>query len=517
MIESSKYNTHRFLSWLSNLLNSNHFDRVITVERKATAILRALLDLSPNIKCKWDWQKVLSSEALPYLPKNWLKGERILIFNEMIHLGRSTKNTINAIEVNTPGDDKYIKTAAFVVHKEFKEKGRWRTQDIRNDKEALSPDYALERNVSGELYNIYLERIIELLKNKGALLLDTEHLENTFNFNLPPRRFIDSLRTFGEPVEYEDNVIGGFPGVTIRNPVISDYDKLQSILPPKCDLGVNAPKKIRMVRRGPKEFAFIPIWYPPLPLKSFLNIGWNNAPAYVKPALEKCPNDKLPELSFHLGSLVTGIELIRSIWAGLAPFVGKGIEPNTLRGSVDAGSPFGHLRSLYPLLDFTELEAALGSAVSTYKNKSTSKIVQKKAGWKGFTKTSPEKAAIIVDAKTRKEQCFELLKLVIKEQRRLSVDIDWFEDEDEEDNYQQSNSFSWFDFWQAGEKLGIEESVRSIIMDTAIDNAILKTGLMFAEHNEENCIIRGFEFDNEFAREAFERMAYGAEEVILNE
>src|SRR5438552_6640062 len=119
-----------------------------------------------------------------------------------------------------------------------------------------------------------------------------------------------------------------------------------------------------MVRRGPKEFAFIVIWYPPVPTRSVAAGAWQNAPAYIKPALENCPPDKIAELSFHLCSLITGLELIRSAWAGLAPFVDHGIEPETVKGSEEAGSALGHLRALYPLIDFGKLETALAAAVS---------------------------------------------------------------------------------------------------------------------------------------------------------
>ena len=124
MSNESKREEKRFLSWLCDLLATKQFDLVVSVERKATAVLRDLLDLSQDFHCDWNWKQVLSSEALPYLPDNWLEGKSILVFNEMIHRGHSTQDTISKILANTPKDGiKRIETAAFVVHEEFPREG----------------------------------------------------------------------------------------------------------------------------------------------------------------------------------------------------------------------------------------------------------------------------------------------------------------------------------------------------------------------------------------------------------
>ena len=114
------YDELECLSWLSQLLDPSKFDLVVPVERKATAILRTLLDLTPGIRCEWKWTKVLSSEALRYLPRDRLRGQRILVFNEMIHHGSSTLDAIKAIEDNTSGASAQVYTAAFFVHEDFK-------------------------------------------------------------------------------------------------------------------------------------------------------------------------------------------------------------------------------------------------------------------------------------------------------------------------------------------------------------------------------------------------------------
>ena len=518
MISSYLHDESRFLLWLSKLLDKNNFDIIVTVERKATAILRSLLDLSPEVYLDWDWTKVLSSDALPYLPKGYLKAKRILVFNEMIHHGSSTKKTINAITTNTPIPDTFIETAAFVVHEDFEKSRCWSSQDIQPGTNNPSPNYAIERNVSSKMYEIYRERLIKALKAKGALLLDTEHIESTFSFTLPLNRFFEALWTFGEPVEYEDERIGGFPGITIRTPAVADSKKTAQLLPDNTVLELREPQKIRLVRRGPKEFAFVPIWYPAIEEDEVLKNGWQNAPSYVKPALEKCPSEKLPALAFHLSSLVTGIELVRSIWAGLKPYVGKGVEPQTISASERPGSPLGHLRALYPYLDFTALEEEIASAISSYKDNKLSNIIHKRSGWTSAAAIRKKKARTFIDADTRNEQCLAILKLIVKQQQRFSVGEDWFDDDDiQEAECEDYPPFLWRDIWKAGEGLGLSESLRSIIMDYAIDNAFLKTGHWSFRDRGISYIMRAYQTDSEFVREALERLAYGAKEVLSND
>jgi len=501
------YDEKQYLTWLIDLLKPENFDLVITVERKATAMLRALLDLMPELTVSWDWDRVLSSDALPYLPLNWLAGKRLLVFNEMIHRGRSTRETIQAIEQNTPGASARVETAAFVVHEAFEREGSWRTRDYDGDTTRPTPDYAIFRRVSNDLYELIQEDLINTLRDKGALLLDTEHIESTFTQVLPHRRFLDSLRSFGIPVEYEQENGSAFPGITVRDLAICDEARLRASIPDGADLHTDGPKKIRMVRRGPKSFAFIPIWYPPVPTVAFrTELRWK-APDYMKRALDVCPRERLPEFAFHLTSLVAGVELLRSVWAGLSPMVGKGVEPDTLHCDNKPGSPLGHLRALYPLLDFDGLETAIDTAISIHKDSTACRRFQKTSA------LEKRKLSAVVDAKTRRSACRKVLINLMRQQRTFSVGEDWFDDDDLLET-QKLPAFSWERFWTAGHSLGIDEPTLSIVMDTCIDNAILKTTHMVVCRKSQEFVVRGYEPDSEFAQQALERMAHGAEELF---
>ncbi len=504
-------------SWLAALLDRERFDVIVTVERKATAILRALLDLLPERSCEWDWGRVLSSEAIPYLAERHLSGQRILVFNEMIHRGQSTKDALAAIRENTRGEEKGIETAAYAVHEEFARRGCWRTQDFRDDPAAQSPDHAVKRDVSAALYGVIRERLIQSLRSKGALLLDTEHPESTFRLTMPVRRFLEGLRRLGAPVEYEDDVSRGFPGITIRNPVVPDLARVRASLPPGADLDGTGPRKVRLVRRGPSQFAFIAIWYPSVPADADIAAeGWEGCPAFAAPALATCPPKKRVELAFHLSSLIAGIELLRGVWASLAPLIGKGLAPDLLHGSVGRDSPLGHLRALYPLLDFGELEALMAGAVSAHHDRALSARLARQTAKAARGQAVMTDTAEVVGADTRVAKARELLVEIVRRRWRFSVGDDWFDDDEPERYRSRIAPFTWDEYWQVGAELQIAEPVRSIIMDTAIDSAVLKTTQVILARNGRRFIVRAYQPDSEFAEEALEHMAFGAEEVVFN-
>lgn len=501
---SPSFCERRLLSWLSGLLDRERFDKVICVERKATAILRALLDLSDNFDVEWDWSQVLSSDALQFLPDGYLNDQRVLVFNEMVHRGRSTSETVKAVHLNSPNVQQ-IETAAFIVHEEFDTNGAWRT------------DYAVHRSASKEFYTFIRQQMIEMLKNKGALMLDTEHLETTFKIALPFRQLVDALCAFGKPIVYQSDALDAFPGVTVREPVVENIERLCALMPPNTNLELSTPKKIRLVRRGPNEFVFIPIWYPQIRVdgvNTYLSSGC--FPRYMEAALEVCPSEKKHLLVFHLSSLIAGLELIRSIWAGLAPLVGHGIQPDFV-GSKGLGSSLGHVRALYPFLDFDELERTLDSAISTYRDAGIVKRIHSATGWKQRLKKGLTKVTSI-DADTVQEECIKILISIIDSRDKFILEEEaWFSEDQGRRYAAELVRFTWSEFWETGERLGIDAPIRSILMDRAIDNAILKTSDSLIELENNRFIVRAYEPDSEYALHVLRRIACGAEEVALYE
>jgi len=498
----------KYFEWLSNLLKDGDFDLLVTVERKATAFLRALLDLCPEYECGWEWGKVLSSDAIPFLPRGYLDGRKILVFNEMVHRGGSTRLAVEAIQNNLLSLAPEIATAALVVHEDFpKECG----SDHPSSQNPSPPDYALEWYVKEPSYLEHRSRIITILKRKGALLLDTEHVESIFSTELAPTELIDALRTFGEPVVFQ-NGSGDFPGVTVRTPATPILDEILKKLPLGAKVDERVPQKVRLVRRGPSEFALMPIWYPPIPARPVgEKPSWPNPPSYLGRSLQECPEGMKPELEFHLASLVTGIELLRCVWAGLRPYVlakRKPIKPRSFMENTGVGSPLGHLRALFPLLDFEGLSVELCSAELGWKDSTLSKKVLSATSWK---KPSPKRASprlYSVPNPDGPAACRALLTEIVLRRRRYLVGEDWNDVETDREPL----VFPWSHFWSVGADLDIPEQVRSVAMDMAIDDAVLKTShMLLAERDSEAFIVRSYEPDSEYARDGLERLASGAE------
>jgi len=122
----------------------------------------------------------------------------------------------------------------------------------------------------------------------------------------------------------------------------------------------------------------------------------------------------------------------------------------------------------------------------------------------------------MVGAEERFHKCREFLVEIVRRQRRYSLGEDWFDIEDARESGPQGYApFTWAECWEVGEELDIPQPLRSVLMDTAIDNALLKTSHKVVSLNGEAYIVRAYEPDSEFAEHALEKLAHGAEEVLI--
>lgn len=496
-------------SWLGNTLKSNTFDFVVCVERKATAVIRMYLDFYDVSEKILSWDNILSSDALKYLPPGYLDGKNVLIFNEMIHEGSSTLMTLRNVLRNSNNVAR-VEAAAFACANGFPKK-QWLKNWIDAGGAPGAPHYVYEFGVSKIRYQRLWQSIVNMLRSSGALLLDTEHIETTFTLKMSIREFVKALCAVGLPIEYENDDSTWPIGVTVREPILANLEGLQSLLPQGIDLNATEPKKLRFVRRNNNEFAAIAIWYPPLALQSaekYIETGL--LPSYISSAVSQCPMETRAEFIFHLSSLIASLEMLKATWAALSPLIKKGkIILNTPKGYLLPGEPLGHLRSLYPMLQFDSLESELQAAVSAYKDVETVHEVRKIQ--KGLTNQKERCAPVFVDLKTRSRAARDILVELIEEVTPIGIDEEWIADWDVPPR---SLPFSWQQFWKAGQRIGVDENVRSVAMDYAIDNAILKTTHHVIERNGEKFIIRGYLPDSEFAHKALLRLALGGE--ILN-
>ena len=88
-------------------------DYIVTVERKGTALLRAVIDQEGGVD--WSWERVLSTSAIPGLDSNDLIDKRVLLFDDSVYRGHNLRNTIDQITKKF-GNKVKIATAAFAVH-----------------------------------------------------------------------------------------------------------------------------------------------------------------------------------------------------------------------------------------------------------------------------------------------------------------------------------------------------------------------------------------------------------------
>ena len=88
-------------TWLRQVMDHGQFNVLVPVERKATALLRAILDMhrQPGLDLRWD--QVISSDAISYCDVDsdepfWV-GKRVLVFNELVHTGTSTSTVVREV------------------------------------------------------------------------------------------------------------------------------------------------------------------------------------------------------------------------------------------------------------------------------------------------------------------------------------------------------------------------------------------------------------------------------------
>src|SRR5882672_4238463 len=72
----------QLLTFISEQIESWKPDLIIVIERKGTAILRALKEWE-ECPLAWNWENVISSDAIDQMPDEFFRSRRILIFDDM--------------------------------------------------------------------------------------------------------------------------------------------------------------------------------------------------------------------------------------------------------------------------------------------------------------------------------------------------------------------------------------------------------------------------------------------------
>jgi hypothetical protein len=231
-------------------------DLVIVVERRGTAILRALKEATPS-GLVWPWDKVISSRVLDQRPSEFYQNKRILIFDDMKRRGTHVAQVLGALRKMDPSGDTLASTrvSVFAMHEE--------ASSPRTDSEEVSQGWYY-RGLTTEAYRNKRLEILTMLQQSGSLMLDTEHIEVRARLRVPIRTFLLTVTRRAHVVSFRS--LGGRNNLTV---FFDDTDPAHQLpaelLPAGCST-TGIVKKCRIIERSGNEFAIIPICYPAVPV-----------------------------------------------------------------------------------------------------------------------------------------------------------------------------------------------------------------------------------------------------------
>jgi len=470
--------------WLGHILTDGDFDLVVTVERKATAALRALIEMARGPRLDWPWNGVISSEAVPYLPRKFWAEKRVLVFNEFVHTGVSTGRVLEELHaVGAPPGR--IRTAAYGVHIDLE----------TEPSDQHFPHYFRFRCLDNHSYPALLDRFVRMLRSQGGLLLDTEHVELPVVLHCSVKDFFGAFDLCGNCTKFNAYDAHWADCLTVTEPLLLNLDEVREKLPEGTYLSTASEEaicKLRVVPRGYGAFAVVPIWYPCVPVDSLLR--WQErkeAPEVVRAALHSYEGmeEARARFAFSLTTLVAGLELLKSAVAALYS-LGS--------GAVEIGFPpkgeipphVWHLHAVYPTISPSSLSAELGQTANCYNIQSRNRLADLRCQ---RYRQGPRFRIPTIGS----SECQEIRQLF---SRRLLQHRDaWIRWKRELANAcgsaavidrSEHSVFSWNEMMSLAGSQGIDDWKKPTAMDLAIDDAVLVTSYT----RQETLMRRGYSF-----------------------
>jgi hypothetical protein len=435
-------------SYIGNILDREKTDLIVCCERKATAIMRALIEDIDN-PLSWNWGKVLSSVAVDQFDWVDFDGNKVLLFDELVHhgttLNRHKKNIEDAVN-KADRHDIQIVSASFAVWEGCISK----------------PNYAYLSSVDAETYGKIREKIVAMLQEYGSLLLDTEHIELSVRLQCGMRDFYDTLARASEHGNSHSFVSAANRlNLTIGNPDIINDEAMQKCLLPGAKIN-DTVCKVRVVEKTHEKFSILPILYPNA-LCEF-NENWASyLPNFMDSSyLRSAPSHVL----FYHMSLLAAIELLRGVVAVLSE-----LTHNQHAVLEIPKEKVEHLRSLFPRIDIERLWKYVSDVVSDAQR------IRPRRG-KQATGSLP------ID----EDKLFLLCGRVMN---RMVLGYDDFPD-----------GVSWKRLMQIAteenEKIGLDPRGITVVADRLIDNSLLVTGIKkLTSRTGDQYVIRTFSADGE--------------------
>lgn len=474
----------RLRTFLQEAISEHQPDRIIVIERKGTAILRALKELPGEERLDWPWNKVISSTHIGRLRSEQLQGKRILIFDDMMNRGRHLRDLLRDLResgVWVPSNNK-IKVAVFALHEN--------SRDGMKIDGVTVPHYWFYRNLTQNSYHCVRSQIVRMLQSAGSLLLDTEHIEVRVRLHCSFSKFVDVLGRRAKAIVF--NSSDNRTNITVLYPD-DDAPKLSKHLFPEGTVCKKIVKKCRIVERERSEFAIIPICYPSVPkLGSDSTTDWPSDPGVVRILGEDA---NTPTYRFYGVGLLAALDVLYWTLKDLAVLEDTDytllLPTATDELGMKGGYSLNHLHVVYPSLNLKELNMRIADIAS----KAKSKGKRLRRSRKPLT-TPPS----LCDSCELREWAIQLLQIVryVLDQRIMQLGL-----------YDESGAFTEHPFglqareiFNIGRELEIDDVVISALFDILIDEAFIVTHASTTELFENIVhVVRSFEPDGEVVSE----------------
>jgi len=329
----------QLLTFIEGIIEQEHINLIVCSERKATAVLRALLD-ETKPRLHWDWTKTLSTAAMSHFDWSSFEGDKVLLFDELVHHGKTLFKYEELLREYVP-DGVQIVTAGFVV---------W-------DRCEYEPKYSFYGSVDSETYGEIREDIVSMLQRYGSLLLDTEHIELSVRIKCGVGEFYNELARATDGSTAFSFVSGaGRTNLTLEQPEILSTELLGRCLPPGSNTD-DVVCKVRVLERSHEVFSIMPIFYPDV--MSVAPPEWRaGLPSFCQPYF----NNKLGKELFYIVGLLCSVELLRGVVAALNDLARVGkilVEIPRMN--------FSHLHAMFPRIDTDELRQYVSDVVAESK------------------------------------------------------------------------------------------------------------------------------------------------------
>lgn len=336
---------------------------IIVVERKGTAILRALKEWEDE-ELEWSWDRVISSDAIDQMPDDYFRSKRIVIFDDMIKTGAHVRRVLSNLSERNLFDPANVKLAIFAVHADC-------PPEIRFPGGTTTYEWFYRELLSASYQTIQVQ-IVEMLQRAGSLMLDTEHIEVRLRLRN------DFARLYGAVKRRANALVFRSSDQRTNISVLYPDDQahmLSSGLFPTGTPVERIIKKCRIVDRGNDEYAIIPICFPMIPQ---LFDRWEVSSADRKILGESIDRSSVGR--FHGIGLLAALEILTWALKDLAFLTREDItlslpqSPSEKRSG--GGYSLEHLRVVFPTLDLTKLtqriaavDRAAGSKGSQLRNR----------------------------------------------------------------------------------------------------------------------------------------------------